>query len=358
MYAECDDDDKNSLNSSFWSDGEDEDEEEVEIERMVGKEAWKSAEEPLVEASEEEKSDAKESKGSEEGSGGADGDDEGSSWDSPALSFLTSGYGTSRPEEQDCTAEQVDQHSRADLSELRDDEDDLRSVCSHFWFQEPGVTLPQNLSPEPGGPGGPGAAGGDGESKDEECVSERFTMGEEIVEGGRVDADQHERPEEEEEQELQEAAESGQSQESPCEQDITFIDSTLDSRSNYSKLQGSVGAPGGAGGCSPAPPPVLTALVCADAASCLEERLEELRLSEARDQDQGVRSWSDSSETEDTFSDAFQTYARGLVGGEDRELLGALSWSLTDSLLSSLATAASDPKRSPVSQRSDQQDSS
>lgn len=243
MYAECDDDDKNSLNSSFWSDGEHEHEEEVEIERMVGKEALKSAEEPLLEASEEEISDAKERKVTDEGSGGTDGDDEESCsiCDSPGLSLMTSGYGTYRPEEQevgDCTGDQVDQDSRGDLSELRDEDDDRRSVCSHFWFEEPGVTFPQSLSPEPAGPG---AAGGDGEvtiseegevkddgCEDEECVVERVTMDEKIVEGGRVDADQQERPEEEEQQ-LQES-------ESPCEQD-KFIDSNVDSRSNYLTLQ-------------------------------------------------------------------------------------------------------------------------
>lgn len=240
MYAECDDDDRNSLNSSFWSDGEEEDEEEeeVEIERMVGKEALKGAEEPCVGASEEEKSDAKGSEVPDEGSGGTDGDDEESGCDSPGRSFLTSGYGTYRPEEQDCTGDQLDQDSRADLSELRDDEDDdddLRSVCSHFWFQEPGLTLPQSLSPEPGGPGEVKISE-EGESGEEECVLERITVGEEVVKGGSVDAEE----EEEEEQELQEAAESEQSQESPCEQDVAFIDSTLDSRSNYSKRQGSV----------------------------------------------------------------------------------------------------------------------
>lgn len=236
MYAECDNDDRNSLNSSFWSDGEHEDEEEVEIERMVGKEALKSAEEPLVGASEEEKSDAQGSEVPDEGSGGTDGDDEESSCDSPGRSLLTSGYGTYRPEEQDCTGDQLDQDSRADLSELRDDEDDndLRSVCSHFWFQEPGLTLPKNLSPEPGGPGEVKISE-EGEARDEECDLERITVGEEVVKVGSVDAEEEEK--EEEDQELQEAAES---QESPCEQDITFINSTLDSRSNYSKLQGSV----------------------------------------------------------------------------------------------------------------------
>lgn len=242
MYAECDDEDKNSLSSSFWSDGEHEDEEEVE--RMVGEEAVKSAEEALREAS---ASDAEESKVREEGSGGTDGDDEEScsSCDSPGPSLMTSGYGTYRPEEQDvgdCTG---DQDSRGHLSELRDDEDgdedDRRSVCSHFWFEEPGRTFPPSLSPEPGGPGADGGvkSSGEGEFKDdgradEGGALERFTMGEGIVGGGRVGAGQHERPEEE--QELPEAANQSRD-ESPCEQDIRFIDSTLDSRSNYLKLQ-------------------------------------------------------------------------------------------------------------------------
>lgn len=238
MYAECDDDDKDSLNSSFWSDGEHEDEEEVE--RLVGKKALKRAEELLLEAPEEEKSDVKESKVTDQGSDGTDGDDEEgcSSCHSPGLSLMTSGYGTYRPEEEDagdCTADQVDQDSRGDLSELRDDEDDddRRSVCSHFCFKEPGATLPQSLSPEPGGPA---AAGGEvkiseeGEFNDDGCEDEeRFTRGEKTVEGGRVDAAQHESPEEE--QQLQDAAESDEPKESPCEQDIRFIDSE-DSRSN------------------------------------------------------------------------------------------------------------------------------
>lgn len=267
MYAECDEDDKNSLNSSFWSDGEHEDEEEVEIERMVGKEALRSAEEPLLEASEEEKSDAKESKMTDEGSGGTDGDDEAScsGCDSPGLSLMTSGYGTYRPGEQevgDCRGARLDQDSRGDLSELRDDddEDDRRSVCSHFWFEEPGVTRPRSLSPEPAGPG---AAGGDGEVKiseegelkdDEECVLERFMMDEKIVEGGRVGGDQHERPEEE--KELQQAAESDESKESHWEQDIRFIDSNVDSRSNCLKLQSELLVV--QGGCSLVPPSLLT----------------------------------------------------------------------------------------------------
>ncbi|CAF90560.1 unnamed protein product, partial [Tetraodon nigroviridis] len=91
MSGQCDDDDNNSLNSSFWSDG--------------------GHEELLLEASEQEKADGIERRAADEGSGGTDGDDEGScsSCDSPGLSLLTSGYGTSRPEEPDlgtCSGDQ------------------------------------------------------------------------------------------------------------------------------------------------------------------------------------------------------------------------------------------------------------
>lgn len=220
MSGQCDDDDNNSLNSSFWSDG--------------------GHEELLLEASEQEKADGIERRTADEGSGGTDGDDEGScsSCDSPGLSLLTSGYGTSRPEEPDlgtCSGDQVDRDSGGDLSELGDhgddDEDGRRLVCSHFWLEEPAAAPPQSRSPE-----GPGAAGGDGEVKvseeedlkddeggDEEGVS-GLAMGERFGEGGCVDADRHERPEEE--QKPQEADGC------PCEQDIRF----LHSRSNCSHL--------------------------------------------------------------------------------------------------------------------------
>lgn len=126
MYAESDDDDKDSLNSSFWSDGE---REEVEMGRTVGGGALKSVRGASMEASEEDKSEVKESKESEEGSAGAE-DDEGGDEErvSPGLSLRTSGYGTYRPEEQ----EAGDQDSRGDLSEMRDeeDEDDRRSACT------------------------------------------------------------------------------------------------------------------------------------------------------------------------------------------------------------------------------------
>lgn len=142
------DDDKNSLNSSFWSDGEkQEDEEEEEVERVTDEEASRpvaQAEDSLQEASEEEKPELfiqgdvhRESLEHE-----THNDEECSSCsDSPAPSLMTSGYGTYRPEEQegggcgdDHTMTEFDQDSRGDLSETRDDEEDDRSLCSFGGF--------------------------------------------------------------------------------------------------------------------------------------------------------------------------------------------------------------------------------
>lgn len=154
MYnAQCDeesDDEKSSLNSSFWSDGEreEDDEEEKEIERLIVEEPSKPVEEPPHEISEEEKpavSVFSMSRESSEGGSGEDDGDEGedgeegysSSLDSPAPSLMTSGYGTYRPEEPegaDYRDEQFDQDSRGDLSEVRDDENDDHSLCSFAGF--------------------------------------------------------------------------------------------------------------------------------------------------------------------------------------------------------------------------------
>lgn len=164
------DDDKKSLNSSFWSDGEhQEEEEEVEIERVVREEDSKpvgEAETSLQEASEEEKpelnnqgnmSERSFQSGSNEDDEDDDDDDDdndnedndddedeescSSSCESPAPSLMTSGYGTYRPEEQeggdyrdDHTITEFDQDSRGDLSEMRDDEEDDRSLCSFGGF--------------------------------------------------------------------------------------------------------------------------------------------------------------------------------------------------------------------------------
>ncbi|XP_075994578.1 uncharacterized protein hyls1 isoform X1 [Genypterus blacodes] len=131
---ESDDDDKNSLNSSFWSDGEREEEQE-EIERLIMKDSGPVAgtEDDPREASEAEKSDLSKqdavSGESLEESEMESGKEERRS-NSPALSMLTSGYGTYRPEEpeggeyrDDRTVTEFDQDSQGDLSEMRDDED-------------------------------------------------------------------------------------------------------------------------------------------------------------------------------------------------------------------------------------------
>lgn len=235
MYGQCDDEDENSLNSSFWSDDGREEEEEEEIERTVGKEA----EELLLEASEEEKSEEKESKVTDGGSGGAEGDDEGSR-SSSGRSSTTSGSGTCRAEDQGAdasTADRVDRDRRGDPSELRADEEERRSGCSHFWLEEAAVALPQSPAPEPAGPGAAGGGGAvtlsDSRCGDGGGVLDRFTAAEKAGEAGRVHA-ARERPEEE--QELQEADRR------LSEQDH----SSLDSRSNCPRLRAPPGASAGA----------------------------------------------------------------------------------------------------------------
>uniref|UniRef100_A0A3P8S765 Centriolar and ciliogenesis-associated protein HYLS1 C-terminal domain-containing protein n=1 Tax=Amphiprion percula TaxID=161767 RepID=A0A3P8S765_AMPPE len=153
-------DDKNSLNSSFWSDGEKPEEEEVEIERVIDPKPLGDAEDSLQETSDEEKPELNnegnfttESLGVEESNDDIeeeeeereeeDGDEKScsSSPDSPAPSLMTSGYGTYRPEEQDGgdyrdnhTITEFDQDSRGDLSDMRDDEGDDHSLGSFGEF--------------------------------------------------------------------------------------------------------------------------------------------------------------------------------------------------------------------------------
>lgn len=151
MYsAQLDDesDDKNSLSSSFWSDGEkhdDEEEEVVKMEPAIDKEDSRpvaGADDSLQEASEEEKLELFVQGESLEHETDDD-DDEvscSSSSDSPAPSLLTSGYSTYRPEEHEGEAcgeghtLECDQDSRGDLSDMRDDEEDERSFWSFGGF--------------------------------------------------------------------------------------------------------------------------------------------------------------------------------------------------------------------------------
>lgn len=255
------DNDKNSLNSSFWSDGEheEEEEEEVETERVIGEEDSKPAAESVLEASEEEKPELKERimSGESSESGSDDDDDEGcsSSCDSPAPSLMTSGYGTYRPEEQDGGETACDQDSRGDLSEARDDEeeDDGRSLCSfELDYSE---TRPLSVSADAEHEAHAAARGDDGlvdithmnagdnkdpaeegEFKDVSFENEATNVTSE--EGGRVDAEggkQYERPEEVV-QELEEEN-NVESEESSSNKDIKFIDSKVDfGRMTYDKL--------------------------------------------------------------------------------------------------------------------------
>ncbi|XP_029906410.1 hydrolethalus syndrome protein 1 homolog isoform X1 [Myripristis murdjan] len=150
--------DKNSLGSSFWSDRSerDEEEEEEEIERVVYQEDSKPAvgtdndyqapsevDQPGLDKQGNTSREASEGNEEEKGDG-----ESCSSTDSPALSMLTSGYGTYRPEEQegvDCrddhTITEFDQESQEGLSEVRDDEEDDLSLSNYGGdFMEPTCT--------------------------------------------------------------------------------------------------------------------------------------------------------------------------------------------------------------------------
>lgn len=143
-------DDKNSLSSSFWSDGDEEkeEEEEDEIERMIDSKPATDAEDLLQGASEEVKSGLNnQSNFSKESLDKTNNDEEeeeercSSSPDSLAPSLMTSGYGTYKPEGQE-GAEYRDDHTITEfdqdsLSEMREDEEDSRSLSSFGDFIEP-----------------------------------------------------------------------------------------------------------------------------------------------------------------------------------------------------------------------------
>lgn len=159
MYKMCStqsdeesEDDKNSLSSSFWSDADEEKEEgEDEIERMIDSNPATDAEDLLQGASEEVKIGLNnQSNFSKESLDKTSNDEEeeeercSSSPDSLAPSLMTSGYGTYKPEGQegaeyrdDHTITEFDQDSRGDLSEMREDEEDSRSLSSFGDFIEP-----------------------------------------------------------------------------------------------------------------------------------------------------------------------------------------------------------------------------
>nr|XP_046230837.1 sarcoplasmic reticulum histidine-rich calcium-binding protein isoform X1 [Scatophagus argus] len=353
------DDDKNSLNSSFWSDGErpeeEEEEEEVEIEPVAREEDSKPAvdgQDSQLETSEEEEPELKEdnmSGESLEGGSNDDGDEEeshGSSCDSPAPSLMTSGYGTYRPEEQeggdyvdDHTAVEFDQDSRGDLSETRDSEEDDRSLCSFSGFDinhtEPDYDETRPLSVLPDAETGAEVADcGDErlhaevdvshrkaeEEKDQTdqetfehenetnatsedkqhvtVVEDKLTADEKHLEGGGDGAER----EEEEENNKEKAEDQDESS-----SNINFIDSKVDfSRMTHSDM------------CEQWEGNLRQNKM--DAASCLEERLAELHLSTSAHRDlemenEDVTSDSDglSSETGDISVSAFESYIRGMT---------------------------------------------
>ncbi|XP_035493335.2 probable serine/threonine-protein kinase kinX isoform X2 [Scophthalmus maximus] len=165
---ETSDEEKPELNSqenftgqSSEDGSDDEEDEDEEIEQVVKEEDTKpvaGAEDSIQEASEEEKPEVniQENFTGESSRGGSDDDGEGnctSSCSSPALSRMTSGYGTYRPEEQgrgdyrdDHTITEFDQDSRGDVSEMRDKEEDDRSLSSFGGFD---IVSTREPVPEP-----------------------------------------------------------------------------------------------------------------------------------------------------------------------------------------------------------------
>lgn len=238
MYNAESDDDKNSLSSSFWSDGEREEEEEeeevvVELERLTGNEDAKPAEETV----QQERYEFNQCNMSDEGSRGDDEEEESrsSTCESPAQRPMTSGYGTYRVD-----LDQFDQDSRGDLSELRDDED--RSVCSAagcedavelVYSQTHLLTASAHARVE--GPGGDGEAEAEAEAEAEEenfqdvtpeggrhvsAAGGGSTVDEENLDSETVDAEPQEEEVEKEHRE--------ESDESSSNKDIKFIDSKVD----------------------------------------------------------------------------------------------------------------------------------
>lgn len=259
------DDDKNSLNSSFWSDGEKQEDEEEEVERVIDKEDSRpvaEAEDSRQETSEEEKPELFVQEDFHRESLEDDDDEErcSSSSDSPAPSLMTSGYGTYRPEEQEgggCgdnhTMTEFDQDSRGDLSEMRDDEEDDRSLCSFGGFYtettrepdyhetrpssvsadeqpEASVKYSEDLNPEE-----------DVSRADEQKVKDVTDATSEEKHQHVTEAEDEQQPEalEEEQQDLKEHsnAESEDPDESSSNKDIRFIDSKADFRwMTYKKM--------------------------------------------------------------------------------------------------------------------------
>ncbi|KAK9540728.1 hypothetical protein VZT92_003162 [Zoarces viviparus] len=342
-------------------------EDEEEIEGVISEEESKpvgDAEDSHQEASEEEKSELNNQvniSGESLEGGNNDGDEEercSSSSDSPAPSLMTSGYGTYKPEEleggdyrDDHTITEFDQDSRGDLSEMRDDEEDDRSLCSFGWFDlkptesdyietEADVALcgDDDLQKEeeditdtkPGEDKDPANeetfevdlhAMSENEvtratSEERQCCS---TVVEDEVdvknsEGGSDDDEgdkQCEMLEEDvrdgrEEKDTEEKVELEDPDESSSNKDIKFIDSKVDfSRTMFDKMcedwEGNLRQ-------------------TKDAASCLEERLADLRLSSSAQRDfeteiDDVAGQSDtqSSDTDGVSFGAFESYIRGMT---------------------------------------------
>lgn len=156
QWDEDSDDDENSLNSSFWSDGEGREDEE-EAEELIDSKPVHHPFGALQGISGEMNLElSRHMSFTGEVLEGQSNDDEigSSSSGSPAPSLMTSGYGTLRVEEQEVgehrdshTITEFDQDSRADLSGTKDDDEDCRSLCSFDEFDTEALHEPDVSGP-------------------------------------------------------------------------------------------------------------------------------------------------------------------------------------------------------------------
>ncbi|XP_068177188.1 dentin sialophosphoprotein [Antennarius striatus] len=298
--------DNNSGSSSVWSDGEEEEEEEeVEIERLV-------RDEDSVQVEEEPEVDEKNLSGGG-GGGSSEEDDEDDACESPALSLMTSGYGTIRPEEPDGgdgrterRLTEFDQDSRGDLSETQDEdeEEDERSLCSLGTFDVGPPACQLSVSTETDDDITGRRSGEVRDQEEEEQIpSENGAVGRALDEwrgavgGGRSTFDESRWTDGEEEE-----PEEDERRESSHGEGVKFIDSRQEfSWMTYEQMCG-----GWEGNLRPKK----------DTTSVLGERLEALHLSSAR-REAELRDGDTHSDESDSLSRiSFESRMTGMTGGQ------------------------------------------
>ncbi|KAF7654946.1 hypothetical protein LDENG_00063020 [Lucifuga dentata] len=319
--------DRDSLNSSFWSDGEQGEEEEEEIQQMIYEEDSKpvtDTEDTPQEASEEEKP-YQSKHGSISGESYEESKEEGSDEEScsSSHSMLTSGYGTYRPEEpegaehgDDRTVAEFDHDSQGDLFEMRDDEADVHSILNYGEKDTEPTHMTGFEEIRPGPDDGLHKEMDNTSKKSEEerifclhCTTEeedKVLLHEKNLEGESVEYEKTEVLQLQEARKVEKGVEDGGEQEDPDEsssnEDIKFIDSKVDfSCVTYEEWKGNL-------------------RLQKDAASLLEERMEKLDLSKPPqldddddDDDVTFQSNSQSSKNDRVSLSAFESYIRRMI---------------------------------------------